>query len=312
MNLLLNVILFVFVLLFYLNFLEEIKIGQDLDILEIDYQNAEELNRVCQNKQPVVFRMDQGYVIPDSHYINGISPTNLSEKYGNEDVFLSTYPYNKFGEPNEEPTVVPLKDAVCVQHDHIFENNHDFVMDLPIRHYYQSIDPFLRPFGTVQTEYDFAFGNNTALRYHQHHSFFVYAVGGDLEVKLTPHKNIVAGFENPFDNYVYPDFHQNKLTLLNCWTDYLEEDEDSHFTFLKISVPQGNCLFIPPYWWFSIRSVETGTGGWMAIFKYDTIMGKFVYWLDKIKKRFTRTHTDVIPKKSDKQEEETPLLDMDE
>ena len=281
MNLFVNVIFFVIVLIFYLNLIQECKIGQDLDVFEMDYQNAEQLNKMCQNKQPVVFRMNQGEVIADSHFINTISPAILAEKYGKEDVFLSSF---KYGEPEEEPIAVPLGSAIMVQHDRMFENNHDFIMDLPIHHYYQSIDTFLRPFGTIQTEYDFAFGKNTALRYHQHHSFFVYAVGGDLDVKITPCKNLVAGKQHAFDGNIYPDFQQNKQTLLNCWDEpSMDDEENQDITFLNISIPAGYCLFIPPYWWYSIRHTDPGQGGWMAVFKYDTFMGKIIHYMGQIR-----------------------------
>lgn len=308
MNLLVNVILFVIVLLFYLNLIQEYKMGQDLDVFEMDYQNVEQLNKMCQNKQPVVFRMDQGIVIPDSHFINTINPILLAEKYGKEDVFLSSL--NKHGEPDEEPIAVPLKSAVLVQQDRIFENNHDFIMDLPIHHYYQSIDPFLKPFGTIQTEYDFVFGFTTTLRHHQHHSFFVYAVGGDLDVKLTPYKNIVAGKQHSFDGYIYPDLYQNKQSLLNCWTYFdkeeVEEEEENpeDITFLTISIPTGYCLFIPPYWWYSIRQTEPGQGGWMAIFKYDTVMGKVVHFIEQFKKWIFPSRNSYYPKAKEYEMEE--------
>lgn len=272
MNIFANVVLFVIVLLFYLNLLQECKIGQDLDIYELDYQNTEKLYKICQTKQPVVFRMDQGEVIPDSHYINTISPFSLAERYGKEDVFLSS-------PAEEEPIPVPLQSAILLldndQQDvsnKMCENNHDFIMELPIHHYFQSIDPFLRPFGCIQTEYDMAFGATTQLRHHQHHSFFVYAVGGDLDVKITPHKNLIPfGLANPYDGYTYPDLDKNTPTRLNCWQDE-EDDDDADITYLNVSVPAGFCLYIPPYWWFSIRQ----SGGWMAVFKYDTIMGRVV------------------------------------
>jgi hypothetical protein len=282
MNLLVNVVLFVVVLLFYLNLMQEYKIGQDLDVYELDYQNAEQLNKTCQNKQPVVFRMDQGEVIADSHFINTIHPALLAEKYGKEDVLWSS------SHQAGENVPIPLEKAIMVRHDEMFENNHDFIMDLPIHHYFQSIDPFLRPFGAIQTEYDFAFGNYTRLRHHQHHSYFVYAVGEDLDIKITPYKNIVAKQGLASDGYIYPDPDKNQETLLNCWGATSDEEEPD-ITFLNVSVPAGYCLFLPPYWWFSIRQNKSDAGqGWMAVFKYDTVMGKVVHSFDHVRNWFFR------------------------
>lgn len=306
MNLLINIIIFVIVLIFYLNLVEEYKIGQDLDVFETDYENVEQLNRVCKNKQPVVFKMDNGFVIPDSHFINTINPVILAEKYGKENVFLSLS--NNEKEPEEEPVSVPLEMAIMVQHEKLFENNHDFIMDLPIHHYYQSIDPFLKPFGTIQTEYDFVFGNTTGLRCHQYHSFFVYAIGGDLDVKITPYKNIIAGEKNTFDEYVYPDFLRNNKNLLNCWKEPEDdEQQDVDITFLNIAVPSGFCLFIPPHWWFSIRH-SNSSNGWTAVFKYDTIMSKVVNWIEKIRNNLLRTKKH----SNDDNVEEKTLLEFEE
>jgi len=284
-----------------LNLIQEYKIGHDLDVYEIDYKDLEHLNKMCQTKQPVLFRMHQGEIIADCHFINTINPVILADKYGKEDVFLSSF---KYGKPEEEPIAIPLEKAVMVQQqDLMFENNHDFIMDLPIHHYYQSIDPFLKPFGTIQTEYDFVFGTNTGLRHHQHHSFFVYAVGGDLEVKITPHKNLVSEKETYIDGYIYPDSKRNKQTLLNCWDDDLNEEENTDITFLTISIPAGYCLFIPPYWWYSIRN-NNPENGWMALFKYDTIMGKVVHFIEKIRNWSAKT----IHRKDDEDEDEDDII----
>jgi hypothetical protein len=248
----------------------------------MEYQNTEQLYKICQNKQPVVFRMDQGQVIPDSHFIHTMSPALLAEKYGKEDVLLS-FSQNRF-------IPIPLEKAVLLlDAPNNDTDNHHFIMDLPIHHYFQSIDPFLRPFGTIQTEYDFAFGFTTGLRHHQHHSFFVYAVGANLDIKLTPYKNIVAnGRQDVLDGYIYPDPHKNKETLLNCWDNDAEEPD---ITFWDVSVPAGYCIFIPPYWWYSIRQTDPSQG-WMAIFKYDTIMARVVYYLEKIRGWMKQSRTD--------------------
>ena len=183
MNLFLTIVLFVTVLLFYLNWTEECKIGKDLEIYEMDYVNNDHLQDICKSKQPILFSLN----LADSHHLRTTELTDLAEKYGKEYVHVSN-----------PKTPIPLEYAIQLKDrglsrkyegvDEVFskkdvaavggflcEDNHDFIMDTPLHHYYASVDEYLKPSGTLQTIYDMVFGQVTPLRFHRNRSMFVYA-----------------------------------------------------------------------------------------------------------------------------------------
>lgn len=264
MNLFLTIVLFVAVLLFYLNWTEECKIGKDLEIYEMDYLNNNHLQDICKSKQPILFSLN----LADSHHLRTTQLTDLAEKYGKEYVHVSS-----------PKTPIPLEYAVQLKDGVVCEDNHDFIMDTPLHHYYASVDEYLKPSGTLQTIYDMVFGQATPLRFHRNRSMFVYAAQGELNIKLSPMKNIPVG-KMGTDGYVYP---------LGEW---VEED----ISFLYMTVPEDGCVFIPPYWWFSIefQSSSTEEIPWMATFTYNTFMNRFVVmpleWLERFQTKRKQIH----------------------
>ena len=279
MNLFLTIVLFVAVLLFYLNWTEECKIGKDLEIYEMDYVNNTHLQDICKSKQPILFSLN----LADSHHLRTTELNDLAEKYGKEYVHVSN-----------PKTPIPLEYAIQLKdRDRLCEDNHDFIMDTPLHHYYASVDEYLKPSGTLQTIYDMVFGKVTPLRFHRNRSMFLYAAKGELNIKLSPLKNIPVG-KMGVDGYVYP---------LGEWA---EED----VSFLYMTVPEDGCVFIPPYWWFSIelQSSSEEEIPWMATFTYNTFMNRFVVtpleWLERFQTKKKQIHLE-----EEEEEEEEQFLD---
>jgi hypothetical protein len=88
MNVLVSVVLFIVLVLVYLNVQEQFQQGRDLEIYEIDYENKYALHRILKKRQPVLFQM-KGVVVADSHHLHVLSLDKYAQKYGKERVFLS-------------------------------------------------------------------------------------------------------------------------------------------------------------------------------------------------------------------------------
>ena len=77
MNILINLIIFVIVLFIYLHVSFQLKINNDLEVLEIDEPTKGQLEEICDLRQPVLF-----------NFINKISDEiNLQQIFNNYDAF---------------------------------------------------------------------------------------------------------------------------------------------------------------------------------------------------------------------------------
>lgn len=261
MNLWMVLFLLLFLFVLYLNFLEEMKINHELEILEMDYIHNDYLQEICRVKQPVYFQMKNGIVLADSHYLCTFDLTQFSNKYGKQKIDMFESP-TKF-------TNLRLEDACSLftgsdpdreETAQIWsENNSELIMETPLKRYFSYCDAFLAPFGTAYTEYDFILGSVTTtipLRYHQRHSYFIYVIQGEITVKLTAYKKNNTLIKTIINDYTYPDEEDPQKEL--------EENN-----FVDAVVPTGYCISIPPYWWHSIHfNMDTQ----LAVFIYDNLM----------------------------------------
>jgi hypothetical protein len=77
---------------------------------------------------------------------------------------------------------------------------------------------------------------------------------GKIQVKMTPWRS--HKYLHPNEDYENYEF----FSTLNPWkpqAKYLHEMDK--LKFLEFTVTPGNVLYVPPYWWYSIRYQESGT-----------------------------------------------------
>jgi hypothetical protein len=128
---------------------------------------------------------------------------------------------------------------------------------------------------------------------------------------MTPWKSSKYLYQNKdFDNYEF-------RSPINVWSPqkkYMHEMDK--VKFLEFEVVEGHMLFIPPYWWYSIKySGDADTV--FSMFTYSSIMNfvanspeiaKYYLQQNNIKKRITKT-LELTEKKSelvDKEDEQQP------
>lgn len=248
----------------YLNFLEEIKVGKDLEILEMDYINNQYLQETCRAKQPVYFILKNGIILPDSNHLCCFDLVQFVEKYGKEKIQLY--------ESSEKYAEISLEEALPLFHNNgeedestlsfWSENNSVLVKETPLQRYLHYCDAFLAPFGTMDTEYDFWIGSKGAtlpVRYHRRHSYYLYVMQGELNISLVPFKYYQDNDVVSKNDYKVIESSQNLVKDSVPWMD--------------VNVSTGCCLFVPPYWWHQIKFQQDTQ---VAVFMYDNLMNVII------------------------------------
>jgi len=288
---------FIFLLIFlYLHFLEEKKIGKNLEVLEMDYVDNHYLQENCRTKQPIFFALKNGFILADSHalctfdlkefvYTFGKLKVSLYESSSQyQRVFLKDA-YKSFilsssqeeekteqtGKTEEIEKIEQIGKNVCWS-----EDNNEIIYDTPLYRHFHYCDTFLAPFSTVNTYYDMILGPSgvtTPLRYHRRHSYFLFVMQGEITVRLTPFKNTsILGDKTVSRNdywYIDPEIRAEQV--------------EETVPFVDVYVFTGNCLFVPPYWW---HQINFHTDAQMAVFMYDNIMNTMLLKMESLSNRF--------------------------
>ena len=248
MNIILALFLFITLVLFYLNMTEQYKVGSELEIYEMDYENNFALQRIMKKKQPVLFQM-KGIVIPDVHNMHDLALDKYATKYGKERV--------RIAEQNSiaNPVTLSLEKALELLNTdtgthYLSYSNQDFIQETSMARYMASIDEFLAPSFTISTKYDFIFGSSgakTNMAKHDAHSGFLYVSRGEITVKMTPLKN-----------------QKYFTSQSDLWS------PGADVPSLEFQVPEGWALYIPPAWFYSYRLDKAKTH--VHTYMYTTVM----------------------------------------
>lgn len=266
-----QIVIFIILFLLYLHWAEQYKTGEDLEIYEIDYTDNEHLQEVCKSKQPIVFEFSQ--VLSKFHFLNTLSLEDLADKVGKMDVYVKDT--EDYWDPQGEPDAIPLtlesslKLFTTDTHAHyISEGNEDLIKDTILEKYYDSLHEYIQPSFTLHKTMDLWFGSKgsaTPIRYNTDYSHFLYLSKGKCRVRMTPHKSKkYLHYVKDYERYEF----RSLIHLQNPQADYKNDLEK--IQWLDFDMVQGNMLFIPPYWWYSLEYLEEGA--FLCSFQYNTIM----------------------------------------
>jgi hypothetical protein len=299
MNVLVHICVFLIVLFLYVYVMNQFKKSEDLDIYEMDYSSNQNLQEICEIRQPVLFNF---YAV-NPNFFYDLSNRSIA-KYGSYDVKIKdAHDYYKENK-NVESVALSLASTLNLfENDnasHFFsENNEDFLDESGALKVVQTMDEFLKPTFTIHRNYDLLFGSLnsvTPLRYHTHYRQYLCVTSGKINVKMTPwksHKYLypIVDYENyEFRSPVHPIHPQSH---------YLKDYEKTKF--VEFEVLKGYVLYIPPYWWYSIEYSEVNT--FVAGVSYTTVMNSvsnlpniMIHWLQQ--QNITKKITKIPEKKS--------------
>ena len=228
------------VVVLYLHIVFQLKTNNELEIYEISFQK-EKLEEICDLKQPVLF-----------HYEDPSLELDTSD-YGTFDVVVYDQKYRK--------SIVPLDKAKKLfEKNYALFENEEFLKDTLLKNQYTNTDLLLRPPLVCNMSYDIYMGSDqytTRLQYKNQYRNYFAVTKGSITVKLCPPRN--AKFLNEIKKYESQDFY----STINPWK------EKTKVKFLEITVSKGKLLFIPAYWWYSIKLEKDAC---VCIFHYRTIM----------------------------------------
>jgi hypothetical protein len=146
----------------------------------------------------------------------------------------------------------------------ITEGNLEFIEESGLYSEYEELNAYLKPAWTVQTKYDILQGSEgayTPLRYHTDERRFFIVSSGKITVKMTPWKS--RKYLHPTTDFTAYEFR----SPIDAWTpanntgkgkrDYTQDIEK--IKFLEFDVLEGFVLYVPPYWWYSMKYSSADT-----------------------------------------------------
>lgn len=219
------------VTILYIHIVFHLKTSDDLEVFEIPTLSQDNLEEVCNYRQPIVFQHQDAQ-------LNLCVPTNLKH-YSAFDIQVYDAKYEGIPLPLEEALPLFLTKVYATY------NNQSFLNETMAKKFFVSLDTMLRPPMVASTTQDVLFGHTgytTRMTYSLHYRNYYYVASGSITMKLTPPRN--TRYLQEVKQYGTQEFYTN----FNPWTDTLKKVK-----CIEIVVPQGSMIFIPAYWWYSIR-----------------------------------------------------------
>ena len=263
MKIILSFIVFCIVLFLYLHIHYHLKTSNDLEVYTIDNPSKNKLEEICNIRQPVVFKYDN----PD--LLEYCNLSNFESNYGAFDIKI-----RDSKKINDEIVYLPfvLREAIDVFSNDkdgklISEKNQDFLEETSMVKKYKYNDAFLRPPMVSKCTYDFLTGSkdsSTILKYNLNYRNFYYVTSGKIKLKLiAPHYGKYLYEKKDYENFEFS-------TEINPWN--VQDAYKNNFDKIKVldvELSEGEVIYIPAYWWFSIKYEEISS---ICVFKYRTYM----------------------------------------
>jgi hypothetical protein len=265
MNVIKNIIIFIMVLFIYIHIYHQLKTSNDLEIYDIQYPSKDKFDEICELRQPVIFNFNKNELIQ-----NNCSLPKIIEQYGSFDVNIRNL--NNISNENNIEKYLPLtlnKTYDLISSDdntYISENNSDFIEETGLLKYFQYNDELLRPPLVSNCIYDIILGNkqSSILKYDVNYRNYLLVTHGNISIKLIPPKYSKYLYEN--SDYLNFEFN----SPVNVWN--IQDEYKINFDKIKVlnvNLKKGDIIFIPPYWWFTIKYNEITS---ICNFKYRTYM----------------------------------------
>ena len=236
---LLTVIIFIIVLLIYFHLMNQFKKSEDLEIYEMDYSTNTNLQTNCELRQPVLFDYKK------------VNPELFETIYTSPDSRINVRVKDIKDAETGDSIVLPYSSALALMKTDtkarfFSENNTELGNNK-----YPNVDCHLMPGMVINSRRDIMFGSNgasTPMRYHTEYRNFICVRSGKIQVKMTPWKS--RKYLLPVSDYEHYEFR----SPVDVWTDAC-----GNIKFLEFDVESGFVLYIPPYWFYSIKYAADDT-----------------------------------------------------
>jgi hypothetical protein len=147
------------------------------------------------------------------------------------------------------------------------ENNSDFLTETGVIKHMQHNDEFLRPYMVSNCNYDVLMGSEncfTPFRYEVNYRNFFLLTQGSAQIKLaSPQCSKYLYTEYDYENFEFK-------SPINPWNVQSKYSADfDKIKCLEFTLFPGKTVFIPAYWWYSIKFNKNTS---ITSFKYRTYM----------------------------------------
>ena len=254
MNLIINIIIFIIVLFFYLHIVFHLKTSDDLEIFEIDEPSKSELEEICDLRQPLIFAYH------DTKIREAINKTSILDNYGAFDIKVRNIKDND-DETEMYSNLVFNKAVQLLSKDteekYICENNQDFIEETTLHKNIAYNDAFMRPSMVASCNYDILMGSQGASSPFQYKFSFrnyLLITEGSVTIRLSPPKSIrYLNVDNDYENFEF-------RSRVNPWKVQANYKADfDKIKCLDIDVSAGQMVYIPAYWFYSIKFSSDAT-----------------------------------------------------
>jgi len=244
-----------------------LKTGDDMDVYETSIVSKSKLEEVCNLRQPVLF-----------NYTNNLihqCTLAVIKEYGAFDVHIYDETYVGVSIPLEKANKIMKKKKYATY------QNDSFLIETNLKKCFTEMDVLLRPPMVSSIHYDLLFGSEgytTRLKYTNKYRNYMIVTEGTATLKLTPPRN--TKYLEEVKMYDEPDFY----TSISPWK------EVKRVKFLDVTLSKGKLLFIPAYWWYSIRLEKDAC---VCMFSYKTFMNSLATLPDSIRQMLQKQNTTV-------------------
>lgn len=262
MEIVIGLFIFCLILFLYLHVTFQLRTSNDLEVYEIDNVSKNRLEEICDIRQPVIL------AYTNEPMTKSLTHVNLQRLYPTFEVKIRDS-QDKRGE-----TYLPLQfhSALKLMEEdknsrYFSEMNMDFLQETAAIKHMKYNDEFVRPYMVSNCYYDLMFGSNnvcTPLRYELNYRNYFLVTEGEVTIKLAPPRsNKYLAEYSDYENFEF-------RSPMNPWDVAPEHEADfDKVKFLEVKLTPGRMMFLPAYWWYSIRFSQ---GASIACFKYRTYM----------------------------------------
>jgi len=238
------------VLFIYIHIHHHIKTSNYLEIYEIENPSKEKLEDLTAMKQPLVI---------NNMSFNTITLDYLQTNYPTFEVSMYNKATDLFIKLKLEAfcKLMQSNDKSNDKSNIITYNNYEFLEETTLEKQLETADLFIRPYNMFSKKYDIIMGSVnsvTQLKYSINSRNILYVSYGKIEVTLCPPKDYK--YLHVKKNYETLEFC-SEINIYNVEPKYY--DDYNKVKLLRIQLVPNQVLLIPPYWFYSIKILETNS-----------------------------------------------------
>jgi hypothetical protein len=230
----------------------------------MDQPSKDKLEEICDIRQPVLFEFDCEKILENTNkkYITNnyhafeIKIRNINDNDSNNEIYIPLPIHSAIKLFDEDKSSV-----------YFSENNSEFLEETGVVKNFKYNDTFLRPYMVSNCNYDILFGSDkvyTPFRYEINYRNYFLLTQGSAQIKMAPPHST---------KYLYPIYDYENFEFkspINPWSPQSKYTADfDKIKCLEFTLTPGKTLFIPAYWWYSIKFNNNTS---ISCFHYRTYM----------------------------------------